>query len=235
MSLEKDGFSQRLLSERARKGLTQQELATMIGISQRQIAAYEAGASKPRIGTLMKLSNALNVGFQWLASYSIDIGDVRTIGVKDSAKTINAIDIPLIEIDSVIPWLKNDLYKQSITTYVTVGSEVSSKAFAVVQNDPAMSSISKEGFAFPAGSTVVFDGRKKPVNDGDFVLVVINHKVAVFRQIFIGATECNLVPLDSRYPIEKITTESIEKYHNLVIPAVQVIFSLPALERKEAP
>ena len=43
MSQHEDGFPQRLLSERSRQNLTQQELANMVGISQRQIAAYEAG------------------------------------------------------------------------------------------------------------------------------------------------------------------------------------------------
>lgn len=231
MSFNEDGFPQRLLSERYKQNLTQQELANMTGISQRQIAAYEAGESKPRIGTLMRLADALKVSFIWLASHSIDIGDIKVIGMKDKPADRDTISIPLIDIDKVIPWLRNEMYRESIQEYISVGGDVNPGSFAVTQKDSAMSHISKEGFSFPIGSIVIFDRQKSPVKDGDFVLVIINHKWSVFRQIFIGSNECNLIPLDNRHPVEKISTESIEKCKNLVIPAVKVIFDLPALHR----
>lgn len=231
MSDNEDGFAQRLFSERSRLNLTQQELANKVGISQRQIAAYEAGESKPRIGTLMKLAKVLDVSFIWLASNTIDIGDVKIVSMSDKSADRDATHIPLIEIDNVIPWLKNELYRVGVNDYIAVSGDVSANSFAIIQNDPAMNDISREGVSFPTGAIVVFDPSKKPIKDGDFILAIIDHKTAIFRQIFMGATECNLIPLDSRYPTEKISIDSIDNCQNLVIAAVQVIFSLPAIKR----
>ncbi|AZH05957.1 helix-turn-helix domain-containing protein [Proteus mirabilis] len=231
MSQYEDGFPQRLLSERSRQNLTQQELANMVGISQRQIAAYEAGESKPRIGTLMKLANALDVSFVWLASHSIDIGDVRVISMKDKPADKSMTVIPLIDIDNVIPWIKNELYREGAHEYVSISGDVRYGSFAITQKDAAMSYTSREGISFPIGSIVVFDPSRTPVKDGDFVLAIINHKSSVFRQVFIGSSECNLIPLDNRYPVESISTESIVACKNLLIPATQVIYNLPAMKR----
>ena len=50
---------------RINAGLTQQQLAEKIGVSQKMISAWEAGYRNPKLETVRKLADAL--GIDWLA------------------------------------------------------------------------------------------------------------------------------------------------------------------------
>lgn len=54
-------FPERLSWARAEAGLTQRELAEKSGISIPQIARYEGGLSKPRLGAALKLARVLGM------------------------------------------------------------------------------------------------------------------------------------------------------------------------------
>lgn len=54
-----DSFAETLARIRAQKGLTQRDLAAMIGVSWSQISKYESGKSKPRMKILWRLEEAL--------------------------------------------------------------------------------------------------------------------------------------------------------------------------------
>lgn len=51
---------------RLQAGLKQKELAQKIGVSESRISQYEKGSQNPRIGTLMKLADALGVSLKSL-------------------------------------------------------------------------------------------------------------------------------------------------------------------------
>jgi len=52
-------------------GLSQRELANMVGVSQRAITAYETGVSLPRGTTVRKLAKALKVSVEYLINDEI--------------------------------------------------------------------------------------------------------------------------------------------------------------------
>lgn len=54
-------FPELLVWARAKRGITQKELSETSGVSLVQVARYETGRSKPRLGAVIKLSNALGV------------------------------------------------------------------------------------------------------------------------------------------------------------------------------
>lgn len=54
-------FSDRLKFFRSKKGLSQQQLANLVGVSRKQISDYEVGASKPRQATFIKVLDALGL------------------------------------------------------------------------------------------------------------------------------------------------------------------------------
>jgi transcriptional regulator with XRE-family HTH domain len=58
---EEKSFSDRLAWARAESGLTQKELADAAKISQVQVARYETGKSKPRLGAALKLARVLGM------------------------------------------------------------------------------------------------------------------------------------------------------------------------------
>lgn len=47
-------------AERARRGLTQAELATLCGTTQSAVARLERGSRPPRLDTLLRIANALD-------------------------------------------------------------------------------------------------------------------------------------------------------------------------------
>lgn len=54
-------FSEKVKALRLKKGLTQEELAKLVNVTQEAIHAYEAGKSKPFKNTLLQLAKVLNV------------------------------------------------------------------------------------------------------------------------------------------------------------------------------
>lgn len=73
MSEKAENLAKRLAEARASEGLTQTQLAGLIGIQTRQIARYEAGDALPRPGTLLKLADALQTTSEWLSG-EVEIG-----------------------------------------------------------------------------------------------------------------------------------------------------------------
>jgi len=56
----KAGFAQRLIAVRKARGLTQVQLAQMLGTTQRNISHYETGAGYPPAPVVAELARALN-------------------------------------------------------------------------------------------------------------------------------------------------------------------------------
>lgn len=78
-------FGQRLRNARRAKGLTQEKLSKMTGISRRAITHYECYGKRPPIDTLKKLSEAMGV--------SVD----RLIGIDAVQNTSDDISFSLMK------------------------------------------------------------------------------------------------------------------------------------------
>ena len=63
-------FSDKVKDARAAHGLSQTQLAEMIGVTVRSILAYEKGEKKPRRSTLLKLAKVLQVSIRFLTDDS---------------------------------------------------------------------------------------------------------------------------------------------------------------------
>ena len=95
-------FSDKIKFQREQNHLTQKELAELVGVSQRAIAAYESSGTIARISTMRKLAHALNVSYDYLKhdeitdpSYGIEkmdyIDEVNGQLGEKGAKDINEI------------------------------------------------------------------------------------------------------------------------------------------------
>jgi len=65
-------FSEKVREARTLLGMNQQELADLVGISKRAIAAYESEGAKPRHSTMLKMADALKVSMDYLTKDEID-------------------------------------------------------------------------------------------------------------------------------------------------------------------
>jgi transcriptional regulator with XRE-family HTH domain len=54
------GFGERIAQERARRSLSQRELAELTGTTQSAVARLEGGSRAPRLDTLLRVANALD-------------------------------------------------------------------------------------------------------------------------------------------------------------------------------
>lgn len=71
-----DGFPERLKLTRTQKGMSQTDLAKIIGIHYNQIGRYEQGTSRPTAANISKLAEALDVSADYLFKGEI-VGAVR--------------------------------------------------------------------------------------------------------------------------------------------------------------
>lgn len=62
----------RLKEFRSKKGLNQQELGSLVGVSRQTISLIERGDYNPSISVCLKLSKVLDVGVEEIFSYEED-------------------------------------------------------------------------------------------------------------------------------------------------------------------
>jgi len=223
-------FPHRVASTRSSLGLTQADLASQVGVVQRQIAAYEGGESKPRRGVLMRLAESLGTTTEWL---------MEGIGEKPNPRkfspTKSVRQIPIIKMDDVEKWMidldDNGNYIQGL--YPT-SCHLSHAAFAIKMDDPAMAFSNPYGYGFPLGCIVVFDPTVSE-EDNDFVLALFPDGRKMFRQIFADLFHTQLTPLNDKYRSFNVPNGS-PKYPGdpadvTLIPAVLVEVMLPSSER----
>ncbi|WP_115115597.1 helix-turn-helix domain-containing protein [Yersinia wautersii] len=226
-------FPRRIAMTRAALGMTQAELASHVGVVQRQVAAYEGGESRPRQGALLKLAEALGTSPAWLANGTGDAPNPRKLS---PFKTVR--QIPVIAFDDVVKWLFDDGKNENLIIELHPTScLVSNLAFAVRINDSAMVTGNTYGYGFPPGSLVTFDPAISP-EDQDFVLAIFEDGKITFRQMFTDMYKTSLIPMDSRYSDYEVDTRDGFDDDEVVlapqlISAVFVEVSLPALSRVE--
>lgn len=114
--LDSSAFGERLKEARNKKGLTQQELSEMTGISKIMISSYENPNSKngknPTLSNVYLLANALDVSIDFLCGNKpkISYADVfKTLVEYDKICEIIVEDVDIIENYSVIPEFVKDL------------------------------------------------------------------------------------------------------------------------------
>ena len=63
---------------RAEKGLTQAQLAEIVGVNQTAIGKYERGELEPNLQTLIKLSQFFQVSVDYIIGNADDFGIIQT-------------------------------------------------------------------------------------------------------------------------------------------------------------
>lgn len=221
-----DEFKKRILICRSQIGLTQNELASLIGVAQRMIAAYELGESRPRLKVLMKLSETFGVSPEWLAN-GLESGNYR-----ENVTSINSRQIPILRPGLADRYIDKSLDSVAIKEHVTIGFEVSLSAFAIKIEDDSMTSSEACDITFPRGAIVVFDPCIA-AKGGDYVLVHWRDSMphVTFRKYYPSLDSISLAPLNKNYPSDVLTSKYITEMDVSIIPAVGVISTLPALSR----
>ena len=221
-----DEFKTRMLLCRSQIGITQSELASIIGVAQRMIAAYELGESRPRMNVLLKLSEVFGVSPEWLAGGKDD----DESKVQESSK--RTFTIPVLKPGFALKHINNTLDSLYINEFVSLSFEVGLRAFAIKMEDDSMTSSGANEHSFPRGSIVILDPSIS-AKGGDYTLVIIhgNTPKIAFRKFFPSLDTVNFTPLNVNYPSDSFSQINLREQSIPVIPAVGMIATLPALER----
>ena len=80
-------FAEKVLDARSALGLTQPQLAELVGVSTRAVVSYEKGEKCPRQSTMMKLAKALRVSVKFLSDDNCEdpLADIEKDGYIEAA------------------------------------------------------------------------------------------------------------------------------------------------------
>ena len=87
-------FGEKLKSLRTVRGLTQQQLATRIGITKSVISAYESSMRSPSLDSLKKIA----VTFGVTTDYLLGVKQTRTLDVSDLTEEEVSVVVKLVDL-----------------------------------------------------------------------------------------------------------------------------------------
>jgi len=190
-----EGFPERLSSMRKTHTMTQTELALQVGISQRQIAAYEAGKAKPRQNTLLDLAFYLGVPSTWLATgINSNINESQNYTPAICQEQIAVFDLDKFDLSLIA---KKRFDTKGIKLYPLPNNlkNIHGSAFAIRMFGDSMETSKKLGI--PDGSIVTFD-MDAEIKSGDICLIEIDNIYSI-KQLFIDANQTTAHPLNANY------------------------------------
>ncbi|OBU11690.1 LexA family protein [Morganella psychrotolerans] len=191
-----DNFKNRVQAARQAANLTQGDLADKVGVVRRQIAAYEAGDSKPRIKVLNNLAVALGATTEWLSS---GIGEGPSI--DNIKRTITVPEIPVLSYSDSIFSLGSPA---AFSKFIPAPPNTNSQIFAYEIMGNSMTSAGS--VSLPSGTIVIIDPTRTP-KDMDFVLAYMDG-MGVFKQLIFDQGNWYLTSLNpdfSPYIVEDLS------------------------------
>lgn len=126
-------ISENIRKARKKAGLTQRQLGELIGVSESQIGSYENGYRKPKIETLQKITNALDVDFLDLV-YDLISSDQREKfeQLKAKQELLNTINNNL-ELQEEIKDIQNKNFNKVISLMTQLNNDGQNKAIEQVE------------------------------------------------------------------------------------------------------
>lgn len=96
-------FSEKLYYLRTKENMSQEELASQLGVSRQAISKWEVGDTMPELGKIMEISEFFKISIDCLVKENLDIAKDNTveklvINFLNTAKDMNQISDDLIEI-----------------------------------------------------------------------------------------------------------------------------------------
>lgn len=195
----------RLKEARKAKGLTQVEVAKIIGISQNGLSDWETGKNRVDHAALSKLANLYEVTVDYLLGKDTDVPQIASAKIPVLGSV--PAGIPLEAIEDIVDW-------EEIPQSMLVGGK---EYFALQVQGNSMYP------EYLPGDIVIV--RKSPVcNSGDVCIVYVNGYDATLKQVKLLADgSVTLMPRNPEYPPRTYTKKEIE---NLPVSIAGVVVEL---------
>lgn len=222
-------ISDRLREIRRKLGITQGELASLVGVSETTVWNWENGRREPRSSEINKLANVLGVSVSYLmGEIDMDHENVK----KNSFQPV--IEIPILDpaliacagkgnhIESVYAKAEKTVFLPASDVGV-ISVDADKRPFAVVVEGDSM-----EGAGIPDKSIVVVNPAEE-IYDGDPVLVTfgIMHQIAIKWIFFKRNGNIELRAANPAYSPLIFTKEDIENDMIKIIGKVMYVINKP--------
>lgn len=195
-------YNNRIRELRIAKGMNQEKLADMLGITKQAVSQYERGVRKPDIPTIEALCDIFNVSADYLIGK--DDVTVRIVG-KEGLKRLDAphgvripvfnrvaAGIPIDAIEDIVDW--EEIPEDMASTGEFFGLRI--------KGDSMQPRI--------AEGDVVIVRQQPDAETGDIVIVRINGDTATCKRLVKYASGISLISLNPMYEPMNFTNEEIE-------------------------
>ena len=194
-------FSERLRIARQSRGLTQQQLAELIGVSRSTVAMWETGEHQPDLDTVSKLATILKVSVDFLLGKTEDPTPLEQ-RLKDQPWYVELRPIPVYNGANAgdIGTFPDD---RNIVMWISVPKKGPGKYGVIVHGDSMEPDIKD-------GDIVVIDP-DVAIDNGSKVIVIIDGQAYV-KKIYFQNNVIVLQSLNSRYPPITIPRRKMDVY-----------------------
>lgn len=191
-------FGDRVKNARIQRGMTQTDLAKMVGISRQQITNYEKNDSTPKDSVMNMLSAALGVSIKWL-----ETGDKMLEGhiIRGGVDFIRR-PIPLISWEQAA-LMPNKLIDDLVYQWIFPPEDCGVNAFALKVIGESMEP------EFTDGATIIVEPNIEPMS-GDFVVAKFGKDDDItFKRLFKDAGKYYLRPTNLSYESIRLDNLSV--------------------------
>ena len=200
-------INERIVSARTRLGISQSELARIVGVSPQTVQQWESGETSPRPSRYKGLANALHVTEQWLV---FGVGGLRPIekGRQDRDNITQGPDIrgrvPLISWTTAGHWseIVDNFQPGDAEDWIATTAKVGPRAYALRIRGDSMEPV------IPDGSVVIVDPDIAP-DHRKIVIVRQNNDEATCKRLVYEGGKPYLKPENPRYPVIEMTDDAV--------------------------
>lgn len=196
-----NGWQERVKERLKDLGMTQDALASKIGVTRSAITHYLAGRRVPSLSQFEKLAKVLETSPGWL-QYGPYI-EVPTEKIKKLLSSLHPV--PILSWEQVVEFediteLNPDEVKEWVPNYYVQATN----SYALRIKGDAMTSSTGQSKSFHEDDIIVVD-YGVPAKPGDFVIALLpDAKEATFKQYVVDAGIQYLKPLNPQYPTIQI-------------------------------
>ena len=222
-------IGERLKEIRKKLGITQGELASLIGVSETTVWNWENGKREPRSTEINKLAKVLGVS----VSYLLGETDVNHENIKRGSFQ-SVIEVPILDpalvacagkgnhVENIYAKVDKTIYFPASDIGV-ISTDIDKRPFAVVVEGDSM-----ENAGIPDKSLVVINPAEE-IYDGDIVLIAfgIMTQIAVKWIFFKRDGSIELRAADPAYPPLIFTKEDVENDMIKILGKVMYVINKP--------
>lgn len=182
-------FAKRLKAERTARGLTQEALSKMIGLSIGTLSGYERNYREPDFETVTKLSNILGVSVDYL----LGVSDIRNPLPSNAYPVGDTVRIPVV---GVIRAGEPILVAENIIGYEVVEKDAAKNGeyfYLKVAGDSMIGARIHDG-------DLVLVRRQDDVDDGEIAVVLLDCEEATLKKIYRQNGQVILQAENPKYP-----------------------------------